>query len=165
MVADPPPTLLADTAAPLVPFTGRFVGGVHHFALRVYYEDTDVGGIVYHANYLRYLERARSDMLMLAGVDQRAAIEAGEGGYAVTEASLRYRAPARLGDALAITSRLDTVRAASCRFIQEIRRDDVLLVEARVTAALLDGAGRPRRQPPEWIAAFAAACSLSESPS
>ena len=67
------------------------VGGTHHFALRVYFEDTDVAGIVYYANYLKFMERARSDMLRAAGIDQRAALEAGEGVYVVAEANIKYR--------------------------------------------------------------------------
>ena len=66
------------------PPSGSFEGAVHRFAVRVYFEDTDLSGVVYHANYLRWFERARSDMLRLLGVDQRAAQEAGEGAYAVT---------------------------------------------------------------------------------
>ena len=76
------------------PYEGAFVGGTHHFALRVYFEDTDVAGIVYHANYLKFIERARSDMLRAAGIDQRAAIESKEGVYVVAEARIRYCAPA-----------------------------------------------------------------------
>ena len=65
------------------PYSGRFEGHDHLFAIRVYFEDTDAGGVVYHANYLRYMERARSDMLRVAGIDQRGAIEGGEGVYVV----------------------------------------------------------------------------------
>ena len=64
---------------------GRFVGREHQFPLRIYFEDTDFSGLVYHANYLRYMERARSDMLKCAGIDQREAFESGEGVYAVSE--------------------------------------------------------------------------------
>ena len=67
------------------PYQGGFHGKTHHFALRVYFEDTDVAGIVYYANYSRFMERARSDMLRAAGIDQRAALESGEGVYAVAE--------------------------------------------------------------------------------
>src|SRR3546814_8544932 len=74
---------------------GRFVGREHRFALRVYFEDTDLSGVVYHANYLRYMERARSDMLRLAGIDHRAAWEEGRGAYAISECTNRYRASAR----------------------------------------------------------------------
>ena len=66
---------MVDVPPPFIP--GAFVGAAHHYRLRVYFEDTDLSGIVYHANYLRYMERARSDMLRIAGIDQRAAMEAG----------------------------------------------------------------------------------------
>ena len=80
------------------PYAGAFVGRTHHFALRVYFEDTDVAGVVYYANYLKYMERARSDMLRVVGIDQRAAIESGEGVYVVAEAHIKYRASAKLDD-------------------------------------------------------------------
>lgn len=70
---------MVDVPPPFIP--GAFVGAAHHYRLRVYFEDTDLSGIVYHANYLRYMERARSDMLRIAGIDQRAAMEAGEGAW------------------------------------------------------------------------------------
>ena len=102
------------------------------------------------------MERARSDMLRLAGIDQRAGVEQGLGAYAVTDLNIRYRAPARLDDDLIVTSTVERVRGASCVIHQTIRRDDTVLTDARVTAALLDPAGRPRRQPKPWIAAFEA---------
>jgi len=142
--------------APLIPLVGRFIGKTHQFAVRIYYEDTDLSGIVYHANYLRYMDRARSDMLRLAGIDQRAGIEQGLGAYAVTELRIRYRAPARLEDDLLIESEVASVRAASCSISQRIVRGAMLLTEAEVTAALISPEGRPRRQPREWIAAFEA---------
>src|SRR6188474_918157 len=87
------------------PASGLFQGPLHLFPVRVYFEDTDLSGVVYHANYLRWFERARSDMLRLLGIDQRAAHAAGEGAYAVSELSIRYRAPARLDDAVTVKSR------------------------------------------------------------
>src|SRR3954463_9532521 len=95
------------------PFRGGFVEDEHHFALTVYFEDTDTAGVVYYANYLKFIERARSDMLRAAGIDQRAAQEAGEGVYAVAEANIRYLRPARLGDDLLVLSTVEQVRAAS----------------------------------------------------
>src|ERR1044071_5060656 len=95
------------------PYQGAFVGTTHVFALRVYFEDTDVAGIVYYANYLKYMERARSDMLRCVGIDQRAALEAGEGVYVVAEAQIKYRGSARLDDDLVVLSRLVALRAAS----------------------------------------------------
>jgi acyl-CoA thioester hydrolase len=132
------------------------VGKTHRFALRVYFEDTDVAGIVYYANYLRFMERARSDMLRCAGIDQRAALEGGEGVYAVADVAIRYRAPAKLDDALVVVSQVLDLRAASCVIQQRVMRGTETLTEAKVTAAFLSPDGRPRRQPRAWVAAFEA---------
>ena len=142
------------SAATDLPVEGRFDGREHRFAVRVYFEDTDLSGVVYHANYLRYMERARSDMLRLVGIDQRAAFEAGEGAYAVAALDIRYRRPARLDDALLIVSRLTQVRAAAVHIHQRVMRERETLAEAGVTAALVAPDGRPRRQPAAWIAAY-----------
>jgi len=136
------------------PYEGAWVDGTHRFALRVYFEDTDVAGIVYYANYLKYMERARSDMLRAAGIDQRAVLEAGEGVYVVAEARLRYHRPAKLDDALLVLSRVEAVRAASCLIHQRVMRGHELIVEAQIRAAFLSREGRPRRQPRDWVAAF-----------
>lgn len=136
------------------PYEGAFVGRTHHFALRVYFEDTDVAGIVYHANYLKFIERARSDMLRAAGIDQRAAIESREGVYVVAEARIRYSAPAKLDDALIVLSEVRQVRAASCTIQQRVMRGTQLLAEAEITAAFLCE-GRPKRQPRAWVEIFA----------
>ncbi|MGN6373964.1 MAG: YbgC/FadM family acyl-CoA thioesterase [Sphingomonas sp.] len=139
-----------------LPSSGRFVGREHRFPVRVYFEDTDLSGIVYHANYLRFMERARSDMLRCAGIDQRAAFEAGDGAYAVSDLAIRYRAPARLDDDLVVVSRLVALGAATCRIHQTVRRDALLLADAQVTAAFVAPTGRPVRQPKPWIDAFQA---------
>lgn len=136
------------------PYEGAITGRTHHFALRVYFEDTDVAGIVYYANYLRFMERARSDMLRAVGVDQRAALESGDGVYAVAEVSIRYRAPARLGDDLVILTEVETIRAASVLIHQRVMRGPDILADAMVTAAFITLDGRPQRQPRAWIAAF-----------
>jgi acyl-CoA thioester hydrolase len=136
------------------PADGVMRGRTHLFPLRVYFEDTDVGGIVYYANYLRFIERARSDMLRLVGVDQRGALEAGEGVYAVAELAVKYRAPAKLGDDLVVMTDIEAVRAASVLIHQRVMRGDELLADARVTAAFLSPDGRPRRQPRAWVDAF-----------
>ncbi len=72
------------------PYRGGFVGREHHFALTVYFEDTDTAGIVYYANYLKFMERARSDMIRAAGVDQASAHHEGDGAYAVAEVDIHY---------------------------------------------------------------------------
>jgi acyl-CoA thioester hydrolase len=135
------------------PYEGAFVGGTHHFALRVYFEDTDVAGVVYYANYLKFMERARSDMLRCAGVDQRGAIEGGEGVYVVAEANIKYRASAKLDDALLVLSEVREVRAASCVIHQRVMRGDDILADATVTAAFISE-GRPKRQPRAWVESF-----------
>ena len=138
------------------PRSGRFAGDEHRFPLRVYFEDTDLSGMVYHANYLRFMERARSDMLRSAGIDQRAAFEGGAGAYAISDLTIRYLAPARLDDVLVVISRLVALRAASCRIHQTVMRERLILADARVTAAFVAPSGRPARQPKPWIDAFQA---------
>lgn len=135
------------------PYEGAFVEGVHHFALRVYFEDTDVAGVVYYANYLKFMERARSDMLRAVGIDQRAAIESGEGVYVVAEANIKYRASARLDDELVLLSEVKAVRAASCLIHQRVMRGADVLADAMITAAFIAD-GKPKRQPRAWVEIF-----------
>jgi acyl-CoA thioester hydrolase len=136
------------------PAAGYFVGAAHHLPIRVYFEDTDFSGLVYHANYLRYMERARSDMLRLAGVDQKLAYESGQGVYAVVALSIKYVKPAHYDDALRIVSTLEQVRAARVVIHQRVMLGDELLTDAHVTAAFLSREGRPKRQPQSWIETF-----------
>ena len=138
------------------PYRGGFLGAEHHFALTVYFEDTDAYGIVYYANYLKFMERARSDMIRAVGVDQVAELKRSGSAYAVVEVDIRYRRPGRLGDDLLVVSTVEQVRASSVDIHQRVMRGPELLTDARVTAAFLDGAGRPRRQPPDWVAKFKA---------
>lgn len=142
------------TAHPAPP-SGLIDGPVHRFAVRAYFEDTDLSGVVYHANYLRWFERARSDFVRLLGIDQRAVNEAGEGAFAVTELTLRYAAPARLDDAVLIETRCEELRAASCRMHQLALLGETLLVEARLRIGFVAPDGRPRRMPQGWRDAFA----------
>ena len=137
------------------PATGTLRGPTHLFPVRVYFEDTDLSGIVYHANYLRFMERARSDLLTLLGIDQKAAWDAGEGAYAVADLALAYRAPARLGDALLVATRALEVRAASVRLEQRISREDKVLAEGTVRVGFVAPDGRARRQPAAWRQLFA----------
>lgn len=137
------------------PTEGRFVGTEYRFPVRVQFEDTDLSGVVYHADYLRFMERARSAMLRAVGVDQRARFEAGGGAYAITALAIRYRAPARFEDVLVVTSRLVALRAASVDIQQRVRRGAAILADATVTAALVSATGRPIRQPQACRDAFA----------
>ncbi len=130
-------------------------GDAFAWRVRVYWEDTDAGGVVYHAGYLRFLERARTEWLRAAGVEQsRLAAERGVV-FAVTEMDLRFLAPARLDDELAVSCRLDEAGGASLRFSQHIVRiaDNVAIVAAHVRAACLAaGNFRPRPIPKDLIA-------------
>ena len=137
-----------------IPYQGAFQDGVHRFAVRVYFEDTDAGGVVYYANYLRFMERARSDMLRAIGIEQRKALEAGQGVYAVTELAIKYRSPARLDDDLLVLSELRELRAASCLIHHRVMRGSDILAEASVTVAFLSPEGRPRRHPRDWADRF-----------
>jgi acyl-CoA thioester hydrolase len=137
-----------------VPYRGGFIGREHHFALSVYFEDTDAYGIVYYANYLKFMERARSDMIRAVGVDQAAELRASGSAYAVVEVDIRYRKPARLGDDIQVISTVNQVRASSVHIQQRVMRGSELLTDARVTAAFLDGGGRPHRQPKAWVEKF-----------
>jgi acyl-CoA thioester hydrolase len=136
------------------PYAGTIIGSTHYFAVRVYIEDTDLGGVVYHANYLRFMERARSDLLRSLGINQRAALESGLGVYAVTEMHLRYCLPAKLEDDLVVISDVEEIRGASCVVRQRIVRENATLVEASVTLAFVSSTGRPKRHPPEWVEKF-----------
>jgi acyl-CoA thioester hydrolase len=136
------------------PQGGVFIGPVHYYPLRVYFEDTDAGGVVYHANYLRFMERARSDMLRVAGIDQRGNLDGGEGVYAVADLSISYRRPAHLDDELVVKSVVTAVGAATCTIAQSVLRGDEIVTEGVVTAAFLSPQGRPKRQPRPWIALF-----------
>lgn len=136
------------------PYQGGFAGSEHHFALTVYFEDTDAYRIVYYANYLKFMERARSDMLRACGIDQRAELDCSGSAYAVVEVAIRYHRPARLGDELLVVSTVEQLLASSVHIQQRVMRGAEILTKARVTAAFLDGEGRPRRQPTDWVERF-----------
>jgi len=150
--------MTADHSRRPTPPGGLIDGSAHFYAVRVYYEDTDLSGITYHANYLRWFERARSDLLRMLDIDQRAAIEAGKGAWAVAEVNLKYLRPARLDDDVVIETTCTQLRAASCRMHQTARRTGPggteTLCEASLRVGFLTPDGRPRRQPEKWREAF-----------
>ncbi len=138
------------------PYRGGLVGNEHHFALTVYFEDTDTAQIVYYANYLKFLDRARTDMLECVGIDHAAIHRAGNGAYAVAHVDIRYLRSARVGDHLLVVSKLEQIRAASLIIHQRVMRGAELLADAHVTAAFLTPEGRPQRQPREWMEKYRA---------
>jgi acyl-CoA thioester hydrolase len=138
------------------PYRGGFAGNEHRFAQTVYFEDTDAFGVVYYANYLKFMERARSDMIRAAGVDQAAELKLSGSAYVVVEVAIKYRRPGRLGDDLLVVSTVEQVRASSVDIHQRVMHGAELLTDARLTAAFLDASGRPRRQPKDWVEKFTA---------
>jgi len=143
------------------PYRGGFIGPEHHFALTVYFEDTDTAGIVYYANYLKFTERARSDMIRAAGVDQVAELQRSGSAYAVAEVAIKYHRPARLGDDLVVVSTVKDVRGVSVLIQQRVMRGTELLTDATVTAAFLTADARPQRQPRDWVEKFKAISQAS----
>lgn len=121
----------------------------HRLTQRVYYEDTDFSGLVYHARYLHFLERGRTDYLRCLGVEQSALIGIDEEGlvFVVHRMEIDFKAPARMDDVLEI--RTTTTKAGGAKMVleQEIRRDGQLLIAAKVVIAVVNRLGRPRRLP------------------
>lgn len=136
------------------PYEGHYDGPHHLFAVRVYYEDTDFSGIVYHGSYVRFLERARSDMLSRVGIDQRGAFESGDGAYAITQLNIKYKQAAKFDDALLIVSHAHKVTGARVFIAQNIYRGTEHIIAAEIEAAFIHPSGRPARQPKSWVDAF-----------
>lgn len=126
----------------------------HRFGLRVYWEDTDGGGIVYHASYLRFAERGRTEMLRAAGIGQHSLLEESGVAFAVRRMLIDFRAPARLDDWLEVTTSIAELSRASLELTQAIVRDGRVLVDLTVQLACIDRRGRAVRLPPPIRAAF-----------
>lgn len=123
--------------------------------VRVYYEDTDAGGIVFYANYLKFFERARTEWLRACGIDQQRVADETGAIFIVRSTALDYRAPARLDDMLTITSRIGLIGRASVEFTQEAWRDGTLLVAGHIRIGCVDRAGiRPAAIPPDVLDAL-----------
>ena len=127
----------------------------HSFPLSVYYEDTDAAGMVYHANYLKFAERGRSEMLRSLGFGHRRLGSEDGVGFAVRRCSIDYLSPARLEDALVVETVLAGVGAATLSVRQQIRRDGELLADLDILVACVGSDGRPRRLPSALRAALA----------
>lgn len=130
------------------PSAGAFQGREHRLAVRVYYEDTDFTGVVYHANYVRYFERGRSDFLRLIGCDHASLLARDDpAAFVITRMTVDYRKPARIDDALLVCTTYDLVRGARLVVGQRIERAGETLATAAVDAACIALDGRPRRPP------------------
>jgi acyl-CoA thioester hydrolase len=121
--------------------------GIHLFPLRVYYEDTDAAGIVYYVNYLKFAERARTEMLRLLGRGQQRMLEEQGVAFAVKSCRIEYFRPARLDDALTVETSLIEVGGASLRLRQRILRCDDLVADMAVRLAVMSREGRAQRLP------------------
>jgi acyl-CoA thioester hydrolase len=145
-----PDPLLAGLSGALTPFG-------HRLMARVYYADTDFSGLVYHARYLEFFERGRSDFLRLTGIHHTELAEGSRGEkivWVVRRMEIDFRSPARMDDVLTIDTRAQRVAGARIVMAQELRRGEELLVAATVEAATIGDDGRPRRFPREWAQAF-----------
>ncbi|MEQ8404668.1 MAG: tol-pal system-associated acyl-CoA thioesterase [Oceanicaulis sp.] len=142
------------------PTSGAWASGVHRLPVRVYYEDTDFTGVVYYANYLKFLERGRTDALRSAGVRHEDLLQLETPlGFAVRRIEAEYIKPARIDDALVIETRFTAARGARLSVEQRVLRADEVLLTARVDAACIDLDGRPRRLPTSAAKAIAAAAA------
>lgn len=128
------------------PTAGRFDGRAHLLPVRVYYEDTDFTGVVYHANYVRYFERGRSDFLRSIGIGHSELLE-GEApmAFVIAEMALSFVRPARIDDALIVRTLYDAVKGPRLLISQSIERGGEILCRAAVTAVCIHLDGRPRR--------------------
>ena len=143
----------------LIPPTGMWHGGVFHFPIRVYYEDTDVGGMAYHGRYVSFFERVRSESIRgtEADVDFLFSIPEEEGGpltYVVNKLNLTYHRQSKINDLLIGHSMVTKVRAAAIEVKQWISRDGEIVAEADVLVAIVGADGRPRRWHPKARAAW-----------
>lgn len=138
---------------------GRLEDGGHRLIQRVYYEDTDFSGFVYHARYLHFFERGRTDFIRLLGVSQgelHGKDDPAEAvAFVVRRMEIDFKTPARMDDVLTISTRPAEVRGARMMLSQTIHRDDEVLAEAQVTVAVINGFGRARRLPETLMARFA----------
>ena len=138
---------------------GRIEGSVHILPVRVYYEDTDAGGVVYHANYLKYCERARSDCLRLLGIHQN---QLEDMGFVVRRMQCDFLKSARLDDLLEVETRFLGLGGARLELEQRVMRQGNTLFQALVTVALVDRAGRPKRLP-EFLTARLKTLPISQT--
>jgi acyl-CoA thioester hydrolase len=127
---------------------GRFEGKTHILPIRVYYEDTDLSGVVYHANYLRYMERGRTEFFRLSGISKMAGLEEDEPtAWTIRSIQVDYHRPARLDDVIHVRTTLIGLSGARMKAIQLVTCGETLLVKGRIEACITTLTGKPRRLP------------------
>ena len=141
---------------------GRFVAKTHILPIRVYYEDTDLSGLVYHANYLRYMERGRSEFFRAAGITRLAQLDLPvPTAWTLRRVRVDYHRPARIDDLIEVHTRCRAISGARMTADQSIHKNGELLVEAEVEACIITLSGKPRRIPDEIRAKLSALLSGS----
>lgn len=134
----------------------------HPFPIRIYWEDTDAGGVVFYANYLKFFERARTEWLRAAGVGQQALRDATGAMFVVAEVQMRYLAPAKLDDLITVSVQVAERGAASMALVQQAWRGDTLLAEGRIRIGCVQADTlKPRRIPPQVLHAIGATPSAT----
>ena len=133
----------------------------HHFPVRVYWEDTDAGGIVYYANYLKFTERARTDLLRMLDIHQQTLMAQDGLNFVVRECKIEYLRSARLDDFLDVRTMISDVKGATMRMTQDVYCQDALLITSEVRVACLNKNGRPARFSPQIKDKFASILQAS----
>jgi acyl-CoA thioester hydrolase len=138
-----------------LPTAGRFEGRVHHLPVRIYYEDTDFSGVVYHANYLRFFERGRSDYVRAIGVSHQALLEGDNPtAFSVIEINIKFLRAARIDDALLVKTSFNRVSGPRLAIAQSLWRGDEEVARAEVSACCISLTGRAKKPPALLVAAL-----------
>ena len=146
-----------------LPASGLFTGAEHRFPVRVYFEDTDLSGVVYHANYLRYMERGRTEFFRMAGISRARLDDEEPTAWTLRRVGIEFFRPARLDDQIAVHSVLTEVTGARIKVLQRVRCGQILLVEGRIEACVTTLTGKPRRLPKNVLETLAPLCVADET--
>jgi len=142
---------------------GVFDGKTHILPISIYYEDTDLSGMVYHANYLRYMERGRTEFFRMAGISRARLEDEEPTAWTLRRVGIEFFRPARLDDQIAVHSVLTDVTGARIKVLQRVRCGQTLLVEGRIEACVTTLTGKPRRLPKNVLETLAPLCVADET--
>ena len=142
---------------------GVFDGKTHILPISIYYEDTDLSGMVYHANYLRYMERGRTEFFRMAGISRARLEDEEPTAWTLRRVGIEFLRPARLDDQIAVHSVLTEVSGARIKVLQRVKCGETLLVEGRIEACITTLTGKPRRLPKNVLETLAPLCVADET--
>ena len=134
----------------ILPHSGSMKGKIHNFTIRVYYEDTDIGGVVYYANYLKFMERARSEMLRNLGIDQAEMLDYNKPedvSFVVKRVEIDFKHPAKFDDQLIVKSEIIKLGGASVIIKQDVKKNDQILVTGMIKIAAIGQDAKPKKLP------------------